>query len=77
MVQKIQFHGLFVVRSILYCTKLESTLGAFSWLSFGGRRSQIWFDTMQEDQLIENWQELKEAMNHQFGPTDYDDFDVD
>lgn len=39
--------------------------------------AQIWFDTMQNDQLIENWQELKEAMNHQFGPTDYDDFDGD
>ena len=34
----------------------------------------IWFDMMEELQEDMSWQELKDAMNLQFGPTDYEDF---
>lgn len=36
--------------------------------------AQIWFDMLQQNQELNSWEQLKDAMNLQFGPSDYEDF---
>lgn len=36
--------------------------------------AQIWFDMMQAQEGTRSWMRLKEALNLQFGPSEYEDF---